>query len=241
MNCVPTGARRPHFADFTPSVPLLTAVRPPELAPRLPYAALLLVADRVVLADTFRFSRQSGHSRMRIRTSQGAQWLSVPRVHTGRQPVLNRVEVVDDGWRRRHLAGLRAAYGMAPFYEHVAPGWAEVLATPGSLADLTCASVRWAAGWLGARAEIVRASALPGAPASLADVAAEVRLEALVTLPESAERDAQAVPGAAVRVLEVDEVERRQAFPGFEPGLSVLDVVMNHGTASAEVIRAGIR
>ena len=220
---------------------MLTAIRPPELAPRLPYAALLLAADRVVLADTFPFSRQSGQSRMRIRTSQGVQWLSVPRVHTGRQPLFNEVEVVDDDWRRRHLAGLRAAYGMAPFFEHVMPGWAEVLATPGSLADLACASVRWAVGWLGAEAEIVRASALPGSPAALADVAGAVGLEALVTLPESAEREAQALPGVDVRVLEVDEVERRQAFPGFEPGLSVLDVVMNHGPASAGIVRAGIR
>ena len=220
---------------------MLTAIRPPELAPRLPYAALLLVADRVVLADTFPFSRQSGHSRMRVRTSQGTQWLSVPRAHAGRPLPLNRVGVVDDGWRRRHLAGLRAAYGMAPFYEHVRPGWAEVLATPGTLADLTCASVRWAAGWLESEAEVIRASALPGSPAGLADVAGAVGLEALATLPESAERDAQALPGVEVRVVEVAEVERRQAFPGFEPGLSVLDVIMNHGPSSGAIVRAGIQ
>ena len=216
-------------------------IRPPELAPRLPYAALVLAADRVVLADTFPFSRQSGHSRLRIRTSQGAQWLSVPRRHTGAAAPLCEIATVDDGWRRRHLAGLRAAYGMAPFYEHVAPGWAEVLATPGSLADLTVASVRWVAGWLGAPAEILRASELPGAPATLAAVAEAVGTEALVTLPESAARDAEALPRARVEVLDYAETPRRQAFPGFEPGLSVLDAILNHGAAAAEVVRAGVR
>ena len=197
----------------------------------------------MVLADTFPLSRQSGHARMRVRTSQGAQWLTVPRRHAGRSPRLDSVGVVDDGWRRRHRAGLRAAYGMAPFYDHVAPGWAEVLETPGALADLTCASVRWAARWLESPAMVVRASALAGpdgeAPADLAAVAGAAGVETLLTLPESAERDAQALPGVGVRVLAFQEAERRQAFPGFVAGLSVMDVVMNYGPASGEVVRAG--
>ena len=218
----------------------MTAIRPPELAPRLDYAALLLVADRLVLADTFPLSRQSGHSRMRIRTSQGTQWLSVPRRHGDRGPRLDEVETLGGDWRRRHRASLRAAYGGAPFYEHVAPGWSAVLDTPGTLADLTVASVRWAAEWLGAGAEVVRASALAGAPAGLAEVAREAGVEALVTLPESAERDAAALPGVEVRVLDHRERERRQSFPGFVPGLSVLDVVMNYGPAAGDVVQAGI-
>ena len=219
----------------------MTAIRPPELAPRLAYAALLLAADRVVLADTFALSRQSGHSRMRIRTSQGAQWLSVPRRHGGKAQPLDQVQTVDDGWRRRHRAALQAAYGMAPFYEHVAPEWAALLDTPGSLADLTVASVRWAARWLGADAEIVRASDLPGAPDRLGAVAQAAGVETLLTLPESARREAAALPGVAVQTLTYVEVERRQTFPGWVPGLSVMDVVMNHGPAASEIVRAGIR
>ncbi len=216
----------------------MTAIRPPELAPRLAYAALLLVADRVVLADTFPLSRQSGHSRMRIRTSQGTQWLTVPRSH-GVADRLDRVETVDDGWRRRHRGAVRSAYGMAPFYDHVAPGWSAVLDTPGSLADLTVASVRWAAEWLESPAEVVRASELAGAPGTLAEVARAASVETLVTLPESSERDAAVLPGLEVHTLAYHEAERRQAFPGFVAGLSVLDVVMNYGPASAEVVREG--
>ncbi|WP_420454745.1 WbqC family protein [Rubrivirga sp.] len=217
----------------------MTAVRPPEFAPRLEYAALLLAADRLVLADTFPFSRQGGHNRTRIRTAHGPQWLTVPRRHGGLGIPLTEVEVVDDGWRRRHRAALAAAYGLAPFYEHVAPEWDAVLATPGSLADLAVASVRFVARWLRSAAEVVRASALPGAPATLADVAEAAAVEALLTLPESAERDVASV-GVPVRVLRFEEVERRQSHPGFLPGLGVLDLLMTHGPASADVLREGI-
>ncbi len=215
----------------------MTAVRPPEFFPRLPVAALLLAADRFVLADTFPFSRQSAQNRARIRTDQGARWLTIPRRHAGLGQPLAEVEVVDDGWRRRHLATLRAAYGMAPFYDHVAPELADLLGRPyASLADLAAATVAWTVRWLEAPAEVVRASTLPGTPDTLATVLGEA--DPLLTLPESARSDRAQVAGP-VRVLRFAEPERRQAFPDFVPGLSVLDLVFNYGPASADVLRAG--
>ncbi|PAP77768.1 WbqC family protein [Rubrivirga marina] len=220
----------------------MTAIRPPEFAPRLEYAALLLAADRFVLADTFPFSRQGGHNRTRIRTGQGRQWLTVPRRHAGLGQPLAEVEVVDDGWRRRYAHALRAAYGLAPFYEHVAPEWEAVLATPGSLADVAAASVAFTARWLKAPVEIGRASELPNAPDSLRGVAEAAEVDTLLTLPESAESDRQSVPaGVRVRVLRFEERERRQTHDGFVAGLGVLDLVMNHGPRSGDVLRESIR
>ncbi|WP_412068131.1 WbqC family protein [Rubrivirga sp. IMCC43871] len=217
----------------------MIAVRPPEFAPRLDYAALLLAADRVVLADTFAFSRQGGHNRTRIGTGQGPQWLTIPRRHGGVGVPMAEVPVVDDGWRRRHLAAIRAAYGRASFYEHVAPEWAATLETRGSLAELAVASVRFAARWLRADVEIVRASELPGAPDTLATVLAHAGDQTLLTLPESAERDAESAR-RPVAVLRFTERERRQSHDGWTPGLGVLDLLMAHGPAAADVLRAGI-
>lgn len=215
----------------------MTAVRPPEYFPRLPYAALLLAADRVVLADTFPFSRQSGHNRARVRTAGGAAWITVPRQHGGLAQPLTQVAPVDDGWRRRHLATLRAAYGMAPYYDHVAPELADLLGAPhASLGALAAETVAWAARWLGSAATLVRASALPGAPDTLAALDAG---GALLTLPESADRDRQRWAGP-VHVLRYAEGPRRQVFPGFEPDLSVLDLVFNYGPAAGDVLREGL-
>lgn len=214
----------------------MIAIRAPEYLPRLPSAALLLAADRIVLADTFRFSRQGHQNRARIRTSQGAMWLSVPRTHAGRPLQIREMPVPDDGWRVRHTRGLEAAYGMAPFYAHYRPGLLDLwAAAPASLGDLTIRSVRWAARQLGADCEVVVASELPGAPVTLADIWASTGGTVLLTLPESADRDRQL--DVEVRVLELAETERRQAFPGFEPGLSVLDLLMNYGPESVGMLR----
>ena len=210
---------------------MLTAIRPPEFAPRAEVAALMLAADRFVMADTFAFSRQSFHNRARILTDQGPRWLTVPRRHAGVGQPLLEVDVLD-GWRREHRAALRAAYGKAPFYEHVAPEWDAVLETPGSLADLAVASMRFAARWLRAPADLVRASDLPGTPRDVAGVARALEAESLVVLPESAERDRTAV-GFEVDVLEVDLGKL-----GYDvAGVSVLDLVMRHGPGAAERLK----
>ncbi|GAB5534582.1 MAG: hypothetical protein Rubg2KO_08310 [Rubricoccaceae bacterium] len=215
---------------------MMTAIRPPEYLPRLPYAALLLAADRVVLADTFQFSRQKHQNRARIRTSQGAMWLSVPRTHAGRPLQIRHMPVPDNGWRVRHARGLESAYRMAPFYDHYLASLLDLWAAPASsLSDLTVRSVQWLSRQLEASCEVRLASELPGAPVGLAEVWATVGPGSLLTLPESAERDRQL--DAQVHVLELKETERRQAFSGFESGLSALDLLMNYGPASAGMLR----
>ena len=213
----------------------MTVVRPPEYLPRLPVAALLLRAERVVLADTFAFSRQGAQNRARVQTAAGPRWLSVPRRHVGETTAIRALPLVDDGWRRRHLHTVRAAYGMAPFVDHYLPDLEALLAEPpATLAALSVAAMRWAARRLGATCEIRAASELPGAPATLPGLWAAAGRGALLTLPESAAREAAALPGVEIRVLRVREAPRRQVFEPFAPDCCVLDLLMNYGPRAAD-------
>ncbi|NNF57870.1 MAG: hypothetical protein HKN04_06480 [Rhodothermaceae bacterium] len=225
----------------------MTAIRPPEYFPRLDYAALLLAADRFVLADTFPFSRQGHQNRMRIRTpdGQGWQWLTVPRVHAQDRRRLDTVPLDDaTPWVRRHRRALHVNYSMTPFYDHYRDSVDALLKREwASLGDLACATVAWAHEHLGGEGTVVQASQLPGAPDDLVRVwTALDDADALGTLPESAETDAtQLIPhGATVQVLRFDEHERRQNFPGFVGGVSVLDLLFNYGPAAADLLREGV-
>ncbi|MDX1420032.1 MAG: WbqC family protein [Rubricoccaceae bacterium] len=224
----------------------MTAVRPPEYFPRLDYAALLLAADRFVVADTFPFSRQAWQNRTRVRTPEGPgwQWLTVPRRHAGAATPLLALPLSAEPWARTHRRALRYAYGMAPYHAHYADEVDALLRRPWtSLGALTTATVRWAARRLGAAAEVVCASDLPGAPDTLPAVWEALDAPpVLATLPESALRDAERLAAfePAVRVLQFEEPERRQNFPGFVPGLGVLDLLLNHGPAAADLLREGI-
>ncbi|MEM6327623.1 MAG: WbqC family protein [Bacteroidota bacterium] len=217
----------------------MTAVRPPEFFPRQEVAALMLTADRLVLADTLPFSRQAAHNRARIRTHAGRQWLTVPREHAGRPVPLDCLGIVPDGWPSRHLHALQTSYGMAPFAEHVLPEVDALLSREWpSLGALTVATCEWAHRWLGAACDLVVASRLPGRPDSLETLWDATGAPPLLALEESAARDASRL-GTEADVLTYAETERRQAFDGFVPGCSSLDVILTHGPRAADVIRAG--
>ena len=219
----------------------MTALRPPEFFPTPEVAALLLAAERVVLADTLPFSRQSAHNRARVWASGGAQWLSVPRRHSGRQRPLAEVEIVRDGWRRKHVHALRTAYGMAPFAEHVLPEVEALLAQPWpSLGALAVATTRWTGRWLGAGANVVVGSALPGAPDTLEGLWREAGEAPLLALEASAARDRQRL-GVPTRVLALEGLAYRQTFAPFVPGCSSLDLLFNHGPGAAQILREATR
>ncbi len=228
-------------------MPFSTAVRPPEYFPRPEYAALMLSVDRFVLADTFPFSRQGHHNRMRIRTPQGAgwQWLTVPREGASVGRPLHAVGIdAAQPWARMHRRAIHLNYGMAPFYDHYRHRLDALLDRPwGYLGDLAVATTRWVHEALGGTADLACASDLPGAPASLPAVWAALDAPGvLATLPESAERDAAhlAFAGGAVRVLCFDEPVRRQNFPGFVGGVSTLDLLFNYGPDAAALLREGV-
>lgn len=220
------------------------AVRPPEFFPRLEVAALLVVAERAVLADTFAFSRQAAHNRTRIVTAQGPQWLTVPRRSGPVGAPMRDVPLVDDGWARRHRQAIRTAYGMAPFYDHYAGDVAALLAGAyDSVGALAVATTRWTARVLGAPEPLV-ASRLPGPPATLPDVWRAGGGGTLLALPESAARDAAHLAPVGGRVVTADldaSASYRQTFPGFVAGASSLDLLMNLGPDAAGWLREALR
>lgn len=203
----------------------MLAVRPPDYFPPAAHAALLASAERVVLADTFAFSRQTTHNRTRIGTSQGPQWITVPRA---REPVgtpMDRVAVAPGDWARKHARALRSAYGMAPFAEHLLPEIEALLREPhATVGALAAATTAWALRRLGATPDVTLASALAGAPRTLAGVWAAAGRGTLLSL--TPDRDAASVPD--VQPFAYAEPPRWQVWSE-APGLSVLDVLLTHG------------
>ena len=194
----------------------------------------MLAAERFVVADTFPFSRQSWHNRTRIRTpdEQGRQWLTVPRKHGTTDKALNALELdASTPWARTHQRALRVNYSMAPFYERCAEEIGALLGESySSLGALTVATVKWVHERIGAPSELLVASELPGAADTLKGVWEALGcFDTLITLPESAERDTRSLADVKVETFHFTEQPRTQNFPGFVPGLSVLDMLFNQG------------
>lgn len=163
------------------------------------------VLDRDVLwlDDTVQYSRQSFQNRTRFRNADGFQWLTVP-VGSGQfgRAISDTVIQGDPGWRTRHRKALKFNYESAPYYVHYEHLLMDFWSTPWtSLGACTCRSVRM----------VIQMLRLP----------VDVRV-----VSESGKQ----APGAPPPGPIADATPAyRQNFDGFIVGMSVIDLILNHG------------
>ena len=222
-------------SDVTPSSQTV-AIRPPEYWPRLAYMALVQAADRFILADTFQYSRQSFQNRTRLRNPQGWQWISVPlkggQHGTDIQDVRLRHHLP---WQRTHHRALRYNYRTTPFYPYMEERLHALLERDWTrLGALTCETVEVLSDALGLDTPIIRASTLPGAPASVPEVLDAIEPATLMVPEPVAEIDAEHAPRTDVLCFE--HPTYRQNFDGFERGMSALDLILNYGPEAARML-----
>src|SRR5437773_10247456 len=155
---------------------MIVTIHQPNYLPYLGFFHKMANADVLVLYDTAQYSKQLGfHNRNRIKTPQGAQWLTVPVQHSTLR-ALRDVQIVDGPWALRHRQALDANYRRAPYYAFYEKEIHAVLEKPWtSLADLNEALIALVARWLSIRTKIVHASELP-APQTEDATATHMRL-----------------------------------------------------------------
>ncbi len=83
------------------------------------YFDLIASVDEFVFYDEVQYTKNDWRNRNRIKTPQGAQWLTIP-VHGSMQQAVRDIEVSAAGWGRLHWKSLAANYARAPFFDAVA-------------------------------------------------------------------------------------------------------------------------
>jgi hypothetical protein len=211
----------------------MLAVVPPEYFPRLERVASALCAHRVVLADTFQYSRQSFHNRTRLRNPQGWQWLSVPlRAHQHGVPIYRALLGQDSSWQRRHWRAFCYNYRTTPYFEFYEPHLERLFShTWIHLGDLTATTFGLTLQLFEIQTPIVRASELAGPPSTVEAIARLLAADTLLLPEATASIDRNA--GAYVYAFHFEEPLYRQNFPGFFPGMAALDLLFNLGPVEA--------
>lgn len=81
------------------------------------YFDLINLVDEFVLFDDVQYTRRDWRNRNRIKTPQGAQWLSIPVNSKGNYLALIKdIQIDEPDWNVRHWKTLCAHYGKAPFF-----------------------------------------------------------------------------------------------------------------------------
>lgn len=223
----------------------LLSAHQPQYLPWLGFFDKVARADVFVLLDDVQFKKNEWQNRNRIKGPGGAQWLTVP-VHHRFPQTIAEVEIAPPpAWRRKHLQALRSNYGKAPCFDAEMPLFAEILDRYWShLAPLNIELIRSLTMRLGIQTELRLSSELPARDdptLRLVDLCRELEADAYLSGSGGDYLDEQpfADAGIALDYQQYDHPQYPQQHGEFEPFLSIVDLLMNCGDGSLEIIATG--
>ncbi len=225
------------------------AIHQPQYLPWLGHFAKLAAADCWIFLDTVQYEKHGWQNRNRIRTPRGAQWVTVP--VKARLGTLIRDVEIDPGqsWARKHLAALSVNYARAPYFARYFGELEPLLRRPWRLlADLNVELTCFLAEALGLSRRMLRASELPPGRADptgrLLDLCLAVGADTYLSGQDGAQyMDLRQFEDRRVAVLrqEYQHPTYAQLDGDFLPFLSVVDLLLNHGESSLQILRQGDR
>lgn len=242
---------------------MIVTIHQPHFLPWLGYLHRMARADLFVVLDHVQFERGHAasyqnrtHFRMHNRTQAGenceARWLTVPVVQRSHEERILDKEIDSRGkgarWRGASCyATLRHAYREAPFIQHYAPALKELFDAPWThLVDLNRAFLDFLREAFDIHTPLVRSSELQvsGAKSELIisicrAVGADTFLGGLGGTRRYLDAPLFERAGIQVQWQEFRHPVYKQCGPApFMPGLTALDLLLNHGPESPALLHA---
>jgi hypothetical protein len=223
------------------------AIHQPQYLPWLGYLAKWAAADLFVFLDTVQYEKNGWQNRNRIKTADGARWLTVP-VHARLgTPIADVAIDGEQSWSARHLRAIDRAYADAPYWAGRRDAFERLYAERWPrLLPVAVASAELLARAIGVTTPTRIASSL-----AVEDDDPTGRLVALCQAVGadtylagghgSRYMDAKRFADAGIRVLYqvYSHPVYAQQHGDFVPFLSGLDLLLMHGDASLPILRRG--
>lgn len=201
---------------------------PLYLAP-VPFYARLYAADGVIFDSEAPFVKQTFRNRAVIATENGTQSLTIPIVHTGGKQPMQDIRISEHGnWRHLHWNAIVSAYRKSPFFDYYADDFAHFYEErDGWLMDFN-----------------LRLHAVVSELIGL-ERTTETEINAVETAKNNAE-DIRSIadPAALAGIQEINTQPYYQVFStrhGFQPHLSIADLLFNMGPEALIVLRDSCR
>jgi WbqC-like protein family len=223
------------------------AIHQPQYLPWLGYLAKWAAADLFVFLDTVQYEKNGWQNRNRIKTADGARWLTVPvRVRLGTRIADVTIDA-EQPWPARHLRAIEGAYASAPYWPSLRDALGQLYAEPWErLAQTAVASAQVLARAVGMTTPTRLASSLcvvdDDPTARLVALCKAVGADTYLAGGHGARyMDSKRFADAGIRVLyqAYTHPVYAQQHGDFVPFLSGLDLLLMHGDASLAILRRG--
>lgn len=237
------------------------AIEQPMYLPWIGYFDLIQRCDTFVFLDNVQFEKQSWQQRNRIKTSNGVIWITVPVLlkHRSSQKILEvEINNNDKNWRKKHWEAIKYNYIKAMYFHKYASFFKETYENKWDLlVDLNIHFVKYLSRLFGIKTEFVRASELSVEGIKnelLLDICKKIgATEYVSTLSANIYIEPELFEKENIKLKYVDyrgneqydnsaDIEKfihpvyNQLYGEFIPQLSIVDILMNEGERSAELI-----
>ena len=210
------------------------------------YFDLLEKADIFVIYDSVLFSKQTWRNRNKVRTKDGTAWISIPVETSGKyHQAIDAVQTVDSSWAEKHWMAIVRSLKSAPFFDEYAADWEEWFARAAAFESLHEINVYFftrLAETLGITTEVVRdrdVGLTVGTPTErLVALCKSVDATSYLTGPaglDYIEREKFADADVVLESIDYSTYPSYdQVHPGFEAGVTVLDLLANVGPSAPD-------
>lgn len=223
---------------------MICAIHQPQYLPWLGYFDKLDTADLFVFLDDTQFKKNEWQNRNKIRSINGAQWLTVPVLHQFGQEIRDVRIDSRSNWCNKHYQALVTNYSKAPHFREHRPFLQETFERDWDLlVDISVHFVQYLGQQLGIETEIIQSSSLgidATATEALVAICKAVGADTYLSgiggrdyLEQQRFRD----EGIALVYQEFQHPSYPQLHGEFLSHLSVVDLVFNCGVESLEIIR----
>lgn len=224
----------------------------PGFIPWLGFFELMYKCDVFVFLDDVQFTKRDWRSRNKIKTPDGAKWLTLPVKTKGRfTQLIKEVEISNDqNWAKQHLNTIKMNYSRAAYFDTFFPKFEEIYNCSWDLLyDIDVALIKLLMKELGLNRRLLRSSEMG---ISVGESAKDRIIKTCQSV--KATHFYNGIAGKAIYdyksfeeqniVLEFQEYkhpEYKQQWGDFLPYLSVIDLIFNHGQESLSLLQCGAK
>lgn len=200
------------------------------------YFDLIDDVDLFVFLDDVKYTHRDWRNRNRIKTADGPIWITVPVLHDSNTLIQDARINYDDRWVDKHARSIGLSCAKCPFYKAYADEFFDILnqRLP-TISALNVAACKWAMAKLGIGTPTMMSSELDAAGAKGTRIVSLLKAAGATAYLSGPAAKSYADPemfraaGIALEYKSYEYKDYPQLHGGFEPSVSILDLLFNTG------------
>lgn len=219
------------------------AIHQPNFMPWLGYFYKMAQADVFVILNNVQYEKNGYTNRVKIKTAQGAIWLTLP-IQRQFPQTIQQIKLANFSQiKEKILKTIAQNYTKAPYFDDLFPQLKKIFSRDWQyLADLNLRLLKLLKRKLGIKTKLVTASQFKingKADDLLIELCQALSAKTYISGSGGSKYQDEnkfKKSGLKLEYCDFNHPTYQQLYPPFIPGLSVIDLLFNHGPASAEIL-----